>query len=359
MANEVKLTFAGDSAKLEDTFDRVGASARDMEREVGAASDGFDRAGEAADNVDTKAMGFRDTLTGLQDGFQGLKMATSGDIGFESLLLLGFGIGDLASGFYNFLIPSMKSAVAWLKTTKVATLATAAAQKVAALGSKVWAGAQWLLNLAMSANPIILIILAVIALIAIIVLIATKTTWFQTIWKGMTAAVGFAIEWVKKGFWAWWTIVSTVYGKIWSVLKALPGRIKSAFTGLFGIITAPFRAAFNFVADAWNNTVGRLSWTVPSWVPGIGGRGISVPNIPKFHTGGTASGAMGGEFLALLRSGERVIPSGGGGSMALLVEAGPGGTTAMRKLAELILELIRTNALQLSVRDGRVVAARG
>lgn len=358
MANEVKLTFAGDSEKLERAFDRVGTAARSMESDVSAASDSFDRAGEAADNVDTKAMGFRDTLTGLQDGFQGLKMATSGDIGFESLLLLGFGVGDLASGFYNFLIPSMKSAVAWLKTTKVATLATAAAQKVAAVGAKVWAGVQWLLNAALAANPIILIILAVIALIAIIVLIATKTTWFQTIWEKMTAVIGVAIEWVKKGFWAWWGIVSTVYGKIWSVLKALPGRIKTAFSSLFDIITAPFRAAFNFVADAWNNTIGRLSWTIPGWVPGVGGNSISAPKLPKFHTGGTASGAMGGEFLALLRSGERVVPTGGGGgSMALTVEGGDGGTSAEQLIARLILLLIRSGAIKLVVRNGRVAVA--
>jgi phage-related protein len=358
MANEVKLTFAGDSAKLEDTFDRVGASARNMDREVGAASDGFDRAGEAADNIDTKAMGFRDTLTGLEDGFKGLKMASSGDIGLESLLLLGFGIGDLASGFYNFLIPSLKSATAWLKTTKVATLATAAAQKVAAVGAKIWAGVQWLLNIALAANPIILIILAVIALVAVIVLIATKTNWFQRLWKVVWSGIVAYITFVKNMYVKAFNLMIGIGEKLLKAVTKIPGLIKKVWGGVFGILTAPFRAAFNFIARAWNATVGKLSWTVPSWVPGIGGNSIGVPNLPQFHTGGHASGAMGGEFMALLRAGERVVPTSGGGSQTVAVMAGGGGTSTDRKIAALLLELIRNGAIKLIVRnDGRVAVA--
>lgn len=357
MANEVKLTFAGDTAQLERAFDRVGTAARSMEGDVSAAGESFDRAAEASDNIDTKAMGFRDTLTGLQDGFAGLKKATSGDIGFESLLLLGFGIGDLASGFTNFLIPSMKSAVAWLKTTKVATLATAAAQKVAAVGTKIWAGVQWLLNAALLANPIVLIIVAIIALIAVIVLIATKTDWFQRLWraawKGIMAYLTFVKDMYVKAF----NLMISIGSKLVSAVTSIPGRLKKAFTGLFAIITSPFRAAFNFVARAWNNTVGQLSWSVPSWVPGIGGRSIGAPKLPMFHTGGTASGAMGREFLAVLRAGERVVPSGGGGAMTLVVAAGGGGTSAERMLIALILHLIRIGAIKLKVVNGRVVPA--
>lgn len=354
MANEVKLTFAGDSAKLEQAFDRVGSAARSMESDTRAAADGFDRVGEAADNVDTKAMGFRDTLTGVQDGFAGLKKVTEGDIGFESLLLLGFGIGDLASGFYNFLIPSMKSAVAWLKTTKVATLATAAAQKVAAVGTKIWAGVQWLLNAALLANPIILIIVAIVALIAIIVLIATKTDWFGKLWEAIWGGIIAYLNFVKDMYVGAFRIMISLPGKLIGAAKKIPGGLKSAFSGLFGIITAPFRAAFNFVARAWNNTIGRLSWTVPGWVPGIGGNSISVPSLPQFHTGGTASGAMGGEFLAVLRSGERVIPTSGGGGQMTVVVQGDGG-----KLAGAFLELVRNGAIKLVVKNNRVAVAGG
>lgn len=43
--------------------------------------------------------------------------------------------------------------------------------------------AQWLWNTSLLANPLTWIILGIIALVAIIVVIATKTTWFQDIWK--------------------------------------------------------------------------------------------------------------------------------------------------------------------------------
>jgi phage-related protein len=359
MSNEVKLTFAGDTAQLERAFDRVGTAAKSMDGDVRASADSFDRVGEAADNVDTKAMGFRDTLTGVQDGFAGLKKVTSGDIGFESLLLLGMGVGDLASGFFNFLIPSLKSAVTWLKTTKLATLASAAAQGVAAVGSKIWAGAQWLLNTALLANPIILIIVAIVALVAVIVLIATKTDWFQKLWraawKGIMAYLNFVRDMYVKAF----GLMISIGTKLVNAVTSIPGKLKRAFSGLFDIITSPFRAAFNFVARAWNNTVGRLSWSVPSWVPGIGGRSIGAPKLPQFHTGGTASGAHGGEFLAVLRAGERVTPTGGtNGSMTVAVVAGGGGSSADRMLAEILLNLIRRGVIKLKVLDnGRVAVA--
>jgi hypothetical protein len=154
--------------------------------------------------------------------------------------------------------------------------------------------AQWLWNASLWASPVTWIVLAVAALVAIIVIIATKTTWFQDIWN---ASWG----WIKR------TAVD-----VWEWLKKLPGWIGDAFAKIADYIKAPFRAAFNFVADAWNHTIGRLSWSVPSWVPGIGGNTISVPDIPKFHQGGIVPGGLGSETLAVLQAGERVTPMGGG-----------------------------------------------
>lgn len=116
--NEVTLTFAGDHDQLQRTFDKVGAGADQMAREVGQASDrvsnanrsagdSFDRVGEAADTVDTRAMGFRDTMTGVQDSMLGVSNIAKGDL-FEGFFLLGAGVGDLGSGIYNTLIPSLK-----------------------------------------------------------------------------------------------------------------------------------------------------------------------------------------------------------------------------------------------------------
>src|SRR5690606_9840781 len=61
------------------------------------------------DALDTRAMGFRDTMTGVQDTMKGVGEIAKGNL-FEGFFTLGMGIGDLASGFANFLIPAMKNA---------------------------------------------------------------------------------------------------------------------------------------------------------------------------------------------------------------------------------------------------------
>lgn len=342
--NTVTLTFAGDSARLESAFDRVGTAARDMRSDVGAASDSFDNLAERSDTVDTRAMGFRDTLTGLQDGFAGLKQASSGDIGFESLLLLGFGIGDLASGMTNFLVPATKNAVTWLKNTRAATIATEAAQRAAALGSKVWAAAQWVLNAAMTANPIGLIIVAIGLLVAAVVWIATKTTWFQDLWKWTWSKIG---DPVKKA-WAW---VKDTSAKTLDWFKGVPGMLRRAFSGLVDIITWPYRTAFNFIARAWNSTVGQLSWSVPGWVPGIGGNTVGAPKLPTFHSGGVVPGAPGTEVLALLQAGETVTPAGRGAGVAVIEVRGDGS-----KLGDALVDVL---ARAVRVRGGDVQLVLG
>lgn len=337
----VVLTFAGDSKQLEGAFDRVGQGARSMGREVEQAGDGFDRVGEAADSVDTRAMGFRDTLTGVQDGFAGLKKVTSGDVGFESLLLLGFGIGDLASGMFNFLIPAAKSAVTWLRGLNLATIASATWSKIAAAGARVWAAGQWLLNAALTANPIGLVVVGIMLLVGVIVLIATKTTWFQTAWKWVWSKIGDPV----KAAWAW---IKDTSGKALSWLLGLPGKIKSGFARAGEFVSRPFRAGFNMISRAWNNTVGRLSWTVPSWVPVVGGNTISVPKLPSFHTGGIVPGPPGREVVSVLQAGERVEPIRGGRSGAGVVVQFVGDGT---RAGDLLVELLRG---AVSVRGGVV-----
>ncbi|MFR9804617.1 hypothetical protein ACL02T_20375 [Pseudonocardia sp. RS010] len=116
----MKLTFAGDSKDLEKTFDKVGKGADSMSRDVDKSMDRLRKSGDKMDGfadkageVDTKAMGFRDTITGLQDSFKGLT-DDSLPLG-DRLFTLGMGVGDLASGFENFLIPQAKGAYGWLK----------------------------------------------------------------------------------------------------------------------------------------------------------------------------------------------------------------------------------------------------
>jgi hypothetical protein len=175
--------------------------------------------------------------------------------------------------------------------------------------------AQWLFNAALWASPITWIVLAVAAFVGIMVYLATQTTVFQDTWR---------VVWdFLKGIGAWFAgpfsdffvhgfrVVMAIFDWFWAGIKSIPTNIKNTFAAIEGFVTAPFRAAFNFVAAAWNATIGRLSWTVPSWVPGIGGNSISAPKLSKYHQGGIVSGALGAETLAVLQAGERVSPAAG------------------------------------------------
>jgi phage-related protein len=317
--NQVVLTFAGDHEKLTKSFDEVGDAAKRMDSTVGDSVSGFDKATDASDALDTKAMGFRDTVTGVQDSVKGFSSILKGDLSGDALLTAGAGVGDLASGFTNLLGPALGSGVRWLAQTKAGMLAQAAASKVVSAATKVWAGVQWLMNAAMAANPLVLVVILIVALVAVIVLAYKKSDTFRAIVQGAFRAVGKAVSWLGDRFSDWWRGTRKVIDLVMGAFRKVGPRLRSAFSGLFGIITGPFRMAFNFVASAWNNTVGRLRWSVPGWVPVIGGNSISAPTLPQFHTGGIASGAMGREFLAVLRAGESVSPVGGGGGGGELV----------------------------------------
>jgi SLT domain-containing protein len=68
-----------------------------------------------------------------------------------------------------------------------------------------------------------------------------------------------------------------------------------------------FKTIFNGIAAVWNNTIGKFSFTVPSWVPGIGGKGFAMPDIPMLANGGIVTGPT----LAMIGEGrgpEAVIP---------------------------------------------------
>lgn len=119
-----------------------------------------------------------------------------------------------------------------------------------------------------------------------------------------------------------------IYGpmaKFSGFLHDLPGSIKEAFSDLGRIIEAPFRSAFGAIARLWNDTIGKISFQTPDWLPGVGGKGFSFPKIDGYHTGGMFRAPNpGGVGLALLRDGETVsTPGQGGGAMQpIIVEIG-------------------------------------
>lgn len=249
---------------------------------------------------------------------------------------LGIGVGVLAAAFIGTSI-AMKaynvvqgiSKVLTGESTAATTLQAAAlgAQKVALAVST---AAQWAFNAAMDANPIGLVVVGIAALVAGVIYAYNHFETFRNIvngvWSWLKGAVVTTINFVKDH---WQLILEVITGPIgmavgvisshWDSIvgffKAAPGRIGDAIKGVASFITAPFRAAFNAVGSLWNNTIGKLNITVPSWVPGIGGKGFSFPQIPMLangtnsFTGGLAIVGEHGPELVDLPSRSKVTPA--------------------------------------------------
>jgi hypothetical protein len=96
-------------------------------------------------------------------------------------------------------------------------------------------------------------------------------------------------------------------------------RVGVSFTveAVKGLI-AVFRTVFNTIGALWNNSFGKISFTIPD-IKGVPGRGtsFSIPKIPALADGGIVKASPGGT-LALIGEGgrdEAVIPLDRMGSM--------------------------------------------
>lgn len=213
--------------------------------------------------------------------------------------------------------------------------------------TKAWTAAQKVLTAVFIASPIGLIVAGIVILVAIIVLIATKTDWFQRIWKAawgaikaaagavgtwftntlmpslrrafdqLRAVVAFVVSAFRAHFNAivgvgkflvnsyiayintlvriFRLVVTTVqslynsvtdrFNRLVGFIAGLPGRIASASSRLFDGIKNSFRNAINYIVDRWNN----LSFSLPSIntpFGKIGGTTLNTPNIPRLASGG-------------------------------------------------------------------------
>lgn len=252
--------------------------------------------------------------------------AANKESGLTQALMAGAFATDFFSGVTDFATLALTSStIAKIKDAAASTLA-ATKTVIASAATKAWAIAQAGLNLVLSLNPIGLVIIAIAALIAIIIVIATKTDWFQKIWKvaweGIKKAVEFTWNWIKDH---WPLILSILTGPIgaaviyivrhWDTIvdtvKSLPGKIAKAASGMWDGIKNAFRSALNWVIDKWNG----LNFSIPSFSAfgiKVGGFNLGVPHINRFASGGLGTGlALAGEGgkpeLVQLGAGGRVF----------------------------------------------------
>jgi hypothetical protein len=151
------------------------------------------------------------------------------------------------------------------------------------------------INAAMALNPISAIAIGIVALITGVVLAYKNFETFRnivdTVFSGIRTGFGLVVDYLK--------FVASIYKEI-----------------------------FNGIAKAWNNTIGKLSFSIPN-IPGLPGRGtkIEVPKIPMLAQGGIVTGPT----LAMIGEAgpEAVVPldryrdgMGGGNNITINVNGG-------------------------------------
>jgi hypothetical protein len=209
---------------------------------------------------------------------------------------LGLALSETKETIGAALLPAIEAVLPFL--TKFGQWAADHPNIILAVGAAIGviAASIMAVNLAMALNPFTLIVLGV-------------------------AAVALALVGAYKKFEAFRVIVDGVFGamRFWINEVTIP-----AIKGLLAV----FKTVFNGIALLWNNSIGKLSFKFPSFVPGFGGKGFDVPNIPMLADGGivrSATLAVIGEagpeaVVPLSRAGE--FGMGGGNNVTINVNGG-------------------------------------
>jgi Flp pilus assembly pilin Flp len=119
------------------------------------------------------------------------------------------------------------------------------------------------------------------------------------VWEKVSGAVKAAWDFIGPIFEDLKNGIADVAGWFGEKVDAIGGF----FSGIGDTIKDAFRGAFNFVARAWNNTVGKLQ--IPDWSPIGAGQGM--PQIPEFAKGGMVPGIPGEAQLAIVHGGEMIL----------------------------------------------------
>ena len=129
--------------------------------------------------------------------------------------------------------------------------------------------------------------------------------------------------------------IDSLLNKVWGIA----GNVYNFMVNVADTLYQPFKAAFDAIRGAWNNTVGGFGFTVPSFVPEIGGKSFK---IPKMAAGGIVSRptiAMIGEAGP-----EAVVPLRGGfGNTIINVYALTANAEVGRKVYEALREYERSS----------------
>lgn len=215
----------------------------------------------ALEGLASKVRNFAQWFTSLDDKAKLTIVTIGGIVAAIGPALIAF--GKMATG--------VSSAVKAIQTIKTAYAAAKAAissfnivQTAQAAISKVVAAAQWLVNAAMSANPIGLIIIAIAGLVAAFVLLWNKCEGFRNfflgMWEGIKTAfqafldwISPAIEAIKGCFEGLWTKLQEIWAYIIQSVQPIKEAISGAFSEAWELIKVVWDLVKPYFAAIWEN----------------------------------------------------------------------------------------------------------
>ena len=165
----------------------------------------------------------------------------------------------IAAGAVTAAVGTLAAAVGVLKLktelATVATVAKTAAEKAAALATKGVTAAQWLLNAALSANPIGIVIVAITALVAAFVVLWKKSDSFRNFWKKLWEDIKkyakVAIDAIAKFFSACWDGIKKAWNGAGKFFSGIWKNIKDAFKDTTKWFSDKFKKAWDGVKSAF------------------------------------------------------------------------------------------------------------
>jgi len=141
----------------------------------------------------------------------------------------------------------------------------AAAQKIAAAATRLWAIAQGIFNAVMRANPLMLIVTAIMLVVGAVILAYKRFDWFRNlvdrVWAGIQSAISTAWGFIKPIFdqiasilvtvvgtalrW-YWAYVKFVFTTVWTIIQNAWAIIQPIFNTIASVVRGVLGGAFIF-----------------------------------------------------------------------------------------------------------------
>lgn len=179
---------------------------------------------------------------------------------------------DIGGKIKDEVVPAVKNVFEWIQKLSpvIAAVGTAIAGlalvgfiqnfKTIIASTKLWTAAQWLLNAAMSANPIALVVIAIAALVAAFVVLWNKSESFRNfwinLWDNVKAVASTAWEAITGFFSAAWDTIKAVWDVVLGYFQTLWAGIQTTFSVVSEVLSGFFSSAWNAIKAIWDFVVG-------------------------------------------------------------------------------------------------------